>query len=237
MSDQSQGEGWWLASDGKWYPPESAATPPPAAPPPVTPPPAAAPPPMGPQGAPPPMGQQGAPPPMGPPPSGPPQFGAAGPPPMAAPPPMGGTVASAGMNGCLKAALIVGAILAVLMTLFFVAIFAFADNAVDKAEDAVNDFEKQQAEALNEVEITGCEASATGTMAATVRVKNDSDERSDYVISVAFTSKGGDEQLATGSTSVSGLDSGQSANEEVDSFVQETESFDCEVSDVFRTSS
>lgn len=23
MSDTSQGEGWWLASDGKWYPPES----------------------------------------------------------------------------------------------------------------------------------------------------------------------------------------------------------------------
>jgi len=32
MSDTSQGEGWWLASDGKWYPPQSAA--PPAAPPP-----------------------------------------------------------------------------------------------------------------------------------------------------------------------------------------------------------
>ena len=24
MSDVSQGEGWWLASDGKWYPPASA---------------------------------------------------------------------------------------------------------------------------------------------------------------------------------------------------------------------
>jgi hypothetical protein len=23
MSDSSQGEGWWMASDGKWYPPES----------------------------------------------------------------------------------------------------------------------------------------------------------------------------------------------------------------------
>jgi hypothetical protein len=41
MSDQSQGPGWWQASDGKWYPPEQAATgtqpvtpggPPPAAP-------------------------------------------------------------------------------------------------------------------------------------------------------------------------------------------------------------
>jgi Domain of unknown function (DUF4234) len=30
MSDVSQGPGWWMASDGKWYPPETA----PAAPPP-----------------------------------------------------------------------------------------------------------------------------------------------------------------------------------------------------------
>jgi hypothetical protein len=34
MSDTSQGEGWWMASDGKWYPPQTAATtqppPPPA---------------------------------------------------------------------------------------------------------------------------------------------------------------------------------------------------------------
>jgi hypothetical protein len=34
MSDASQGPGWWLASDGKWYPPETApqATPPPPLP-------------------------------------------------------------------------------------------------------------------------------------------------------------------------------------------------------------
>lgn len=39
MRDTSQGPGWWLASDGKWYPPETAAPPPPLPPPP---PPAAA---------------------------------------------------------------------------------------------------------------------------------------------------------------------------------------------------
>jgi hypothetical protein len=35
VSDQSQGPGWWLASDGKWYPPEPptpSLPPPPAAP-------------------------------------------------------------------------------------------------------------------------------------------------------------------------------------------------------------
>ncbi len=26
MSDTSQGEGWWMASDQKWYPPQSAST-------------------------------------------------------------------------------------------------------------------------------------------------------------------------------------------------------------------
>jgi uncharacterized membrane protein YhaH (DUF805 family) len=26
MSDRSEGPGWWLASDGKWYPPESQAS-------------------------------------------------------------------------------------------------------------------------------------------------------------------------------------------------------------------
>ena len=33
MSDRSQGEGWWLASDGKWYPPESRHPAPPPPPP------------------------------------------------------------------------------------------------------------------------------------------------------------------------------------------------------------
>ena len=43
MTDQSQGPGWWLASDGKWYPPDQApAVPPPdtwTTPPPQPPPP------------------------------------------------------------------------------------------------------------------------------------------------------------------------------------------------------
>lgn len=32
MSDSPQGEGWWIASDGKWYPPEAAQQPPAAGP-------------------------------------------------------------------------------------------------------------------------------------------------------------------------------------------------------------
>ena len=52
MSDAPMGEGWWMASDGKWYPPqptqEPAAAPPPAPPePPVSPAPPMTPPPPG----------------------------------------------------------------------------------------------------------------------------------------------------------------------------------------------
>ena len=32
MSDTSQGPGWWLASDGKWYPPQNPPPAPPAPP-------------------------------------------------------------------------------------------------------------------------------------------------------------------------------------------------------------
>lgn len=76
MSDATQGEGWWQASDGKWYPPEQhpdyqagatqpieAMPPPTAAMPPVPPPPVAGGPPIGPPpGAPagPPPGAPGA---------------------------------------------------------------------------------------------------------------------------------------------------------------------------------
>ena len=70
MSDVQQGPDWWLASDGKWYPPTST----PAAP---APPPGYASP-----GAPPPGFASPAGPPPGPPPGAPPGFGA--PPPFAA---------------------------------------------------------------------------------------------------------------------------------------------------------
>ncbi|MBI2704461.1 MAG: hypothetical protein HYX32_04115 [Actinobacteria bacterium] len=71
MSDTSQGPGWWQASDGKWYSPEShpsyqaptapqpAAPPPPAAPAPMAPPPQMAPPPVGGPGYAPPPAKKG----------------------------------------------------------------------------------------------------------------------------------------------------------------------------------
>lgn len=66
MSDFSQGEGWWQASDGKWYPPEqaTAATPVPPVPPTQPVPPFGSPPPV-------PMGAPAGGAPAGPPPGGP----------------------------------------------------------------------------------------------------------------------------------------------------------------------
>src|SRR6476619_6421021 len=80
MSDSTQGEGWWQASDGKWYPPEQhpdfqagatqsmESVPPPTAAMPVPPPPptsvVGAPPPGAPGGPPP--GAPGGPPPGAP---------------------------------------------------------------------------------------------------------------------------------------------------------------------------
>lgn len=101
MSDTSQGPGWWLASDGKWYPPQGESAPVP--PPPPAPAPAA--------------------------------FPAPGAPPV--PPMAGGPPAppKSGMSGCVKAGLIIGAIVIVLGVAGVVAL-AFAGK---KVADNVND--------------------------------------------------------------------------------------------------
>ena len=68
MSDSTQGEGWWQASDGKWYPPEQhpdfqgPATEPISAAEPPTAPPTTAMPPVAPPGPPPGAVPAGAPP-------------------------------------------------------------------------------------------------------------------------------------------------------------------------------
>jgi hypothetical protein len=134
MSDTSQGPGWWLASDGKWYPPEAASPPPPQQPAPPQPqqpaptptqqPPAAAP-----QQAPPPG--YGAPPP-GPPLQGPPP-GYAAPAPGYIPP----GPPQSGMNGCLKAFLIVFGLL-IVGGIIVAAILVFAvGSAVHHASNEI----------------------------------------------------------------------------------------------------
>jgi len=121
MSDASQGPGWWLASDGKWYPPEPVAPPPPSA---APPPPVAAPAP--PASAPPPAEA----PPAVPPPAAPTTTAA----------PAGAAAAPSSGNGCLKAFLIVFGVL-VVIGVGLVILFAFVLNrAVNKGFDALDKF-------------------------------------------------------------------------------------------------
>src|SRR4051794_35365991 len=105
MSDTSQGPGWWLASDGKWYSPEQVLAPDPPAAAPTEPVVAVAP--------------------VTPPPTIPP------PTPSPAPAP-----ATKGGSGCLKAFLIVAAVMAVLAMGLFVLLAFVVSKGVDKVNDS-----------------------------------------------------------------------------------------------------
>lgn len=102
-TDGQPGPGWWQASDGNWYPPESApgATPPPT-------------PPTPPAGPPPPGAMAGGTPPPGGPTPPPPGFGA--------PPPSGSS--SSGSSGAVKVLLIVAGVIGALVVLSLVSILA-----------------------------------------------------------------------------------------------------------------
>jgi hypothetical protein len=213
MSDASQGPGWWLAADGKWYPPEQAA-PPPAAPPPLAAPPPAAPPP--PAAAPPPS----APPPPGPP---PPSAAPTTPTTVAAAPTAvaAGTAAPAGpapassSNGCLKAFLIVFAILFVLGAGAVILFVFVLGQAVDKAGNAIDKlstgaqaethYEDQTGIASNPLgfdqthppqldiwkrPLTCTTDSTAGSATASGTVQNHSSHPSSYLITVSFRRNG-----------------------------------------------
>ena len=111
-ADGPPGPGWWKASDGRWYPPESAPTPPPTPPAP------------GPAGGPPPGGAT-------PPGNPPPGYGAppaGGPPPPYGTPPPGGPVGPGGppptRSGGTKVLIIIGAVVVGLVLLSIVSILA-----------------------------------------------------------------------------------------------------------------
>ena len=106
--------GWWQASDGNWYPPESApgASPPPGPEPGSTPPgPAATPP-----GGPPPGTLAGGPPPPG----GPPPGGAA----PGSPPPYTGPPAPSSSSGGAKVLIVIGGVVVGVIVLSIIAIAA-----------------------------------------------------------------------------------------------------------------
>jgi hypothetical protein len=174
MSDTPQGPGWWQASDAKWYPPEQS--PGVAAPvPPVAPPPGYGPPP-----------QQ-----LGPPPGGYAPMGYA-------------PMPKQGMNGCLKAFLIVLALSVVLLVAGGIAAAFLIDDAVD-------DFVDGDSEEANDVQDVECEVDGAGNLRATVTVRNDSSERSNYIIQVSWEDDGGTE-LTSSAAFINGVQPGDRAD-------------------------
>lgn len=181
MSDASQGPGWWQASDGKWYPPETAA---------------------------------GA---------------AAPPPPGYAPPPE----VKKGMPGCLKWGL-VSLVIVVVLGVGCTALLSEGAKEVSKNID--QSLEEQKQDALDDVELVDCTTDDLGFMAATLKVTNDSSERSNYIIDVTFTSPDGAEQYGSGGALVSALAPDQTKQEKASSLEEAPPGeFECKITDVLRT--
>lgn len=151
--------------------------------------------------------------------------------PSAPPPPPGEAVAAPptkkGMPGCLKWVLIAFGVALVLG----VGCTALIGGA---ANEASKDIEEQKEDALDDAELVACETDEAGFMAATVRITNDSSERSNYDVTVSYTSPDGSEQYATGDAYAQALEPGQSRTEDAQSLEEPPGAFECEIKDVFR---
>ena len=217
MSDTSQGPGWWLASDGKWYPPQSASTPlpPPAAP--------------------------GAPTPPTP------VWSPAPGPGMPLPPsaPYAGAPPGRGMNGFAIAALVLGilwlcAVGSVLAIVFgFVALSQIKSRqqsgkglaiagivlgilgilatiatviAVRTAADEIIDNQPGEAD---DVSIADCTIDPDGHGRAVLEITNDSSRRSSYLITVEFGSARDSDAGGIGVATVGDVDPGQTVSRDV----------------------
>ena len=205
MSDSSQGDGWWQASDGKWYAPEAV------------------------EGAPPPPPQQAPPP--------PPQQSA--PPPQGAPPPPQHVYVQAqpqkSSSGCLKWALIIGGIIAVLGLILIIATVAAVDDAVDEIDDIQ---QQQDSEIADDVTGVECVTSDAGFMAANIDVTNNSSDPSTYLIEVVFEDPASGDQLDTAIISTDNLNNGQSTTLEALTLTEAPAGgFTCDVVDVTRLAS
>jgi len=231
MSDTPQGPGWWLASDGKYYPPESA---PGAAQPPAPDqqpteqqpsqqqpseqqpwqgqqPPAPQPGTTGQWSAPPQPGQPGMPPPGG----------------WGQQPP----VQQSGNSGCLKVGLIV---LAVLFVFGIGAVGCLVIVGGEVATNVVDELERSFGEAdPSDYELTGpeCSVDFADDVRASGSITNTSGDRQAFGITVRFLNPDGS-LITSNSTTTSGLDDGQSTDWEVITFSDAPEEFTCEVDEV-----
>ena len=281
MSDTSQGPGWWIASDGKWYAPELAADyvppapEPPAPEPPAPEPPAPAAEPPAPAAAdlqseptteetpavvvppdgPPPMGGPPLAPPPGPPlaaPPGPPLAAPPGPP-LAPPPGAYGAPAAPppapakSGNGCLKAFLIVSAIVAVLAIAVFVLVAFVFKKGVDTLNDkvAAQDKIEQQtgikSSSFNtehppqrdiSVDDMDCTVDSSGDMMASGTVKNHSSKTSVYTVTISFRRNG--VEVASASDVLPTVDAGQTASWTANSATPAQGPFICKIYEIER---
>ncbi len=186
MSDHQQGPGWWLASDGKWYPPQGPGVP----------------------------QQQGY-------------------QPFAQPP------RPQKMSGWLMAVIIGLPILFGLVVLgTIVAIVSEDESGDDTTSDVVEGDRPQPAEGsdqavtgtsptqpaaegeadeVDDVRIADCRTGDFSFMTAVLDVTNNSSDRSEYIISVAFENRAGTQQFGTGVALVNNLANGQTTRVEASS--------------------
>ena len=231
MSDTSQGPGWWLASDGKWYPPQTAA-PSPIPPPPQTGSPLPTP---SPSSAPAPAPTSFSP--SGPPPSSPP---VGSPVPPGYVPVTGGPESSGGTNGLAIAALVlgilwlcaVGSVLAIVfgfvalsqikrsgqggrglaiagIVLGIIGILASVVTLI-AVRAGVEEIVDNQPDEFDDVEIIDCRRGLDGRGVAELEITNDSSKRSSYFITVEFRAAGSDDDLGYDLSPETGVEPGES---------------------------
>src|SRR5690606_23325287 len=116
---------------------------------------------------------------------------------------------------------------ALVVLVIVIAIIASSDDDGDDTATGSGDGTKQQsgsdgdgddtegeADEVDDAEVSECTVDELGWMEATIAVTNDSSERSNYYIEVAFETPDGSEQLTATPVFVNGLEPGQSTTAE-----------------------
>jgi hypothetical protein len=107
-------------------------------------------------------------------------------------------------------------------------------NAVDDVDDALTDFDESMGEeALGDAEITDC-SPVDGYFNAEVEVTNSTEETRDYFVEVSFLSPDGSRELSSASATVNGLGPGETRSGAAEGFEQADDRFTCEVTSVDR---
>ena len=164
------------------------------------------------------------------------------PPPGLPPAPQWGgpPVPSKSNRGCLIALAIVGVIVLLGVVATVVVIAAVKDEVDERVDEdrGIRSFsDNSENPPAEDISIADCgPAAGTGYMRATVDVLNHSSEPSNYIITVAFESEDGNEQLTTSTTGVNALGPDQTTTAEANSFEEPPggQEFTCRTTQVER---